>query len=145
MPNAVTSEAWSGSARMLAATGPAFTSAAAHTDPISSQPRFGVTSCQLAGGPGSVRSWRRQATQATPNSGEMVTIGPLGIDPTDDNSRIYTTFDIETLPDGTNLGFASLTTDGLKSRLYSIDLATGAATLIGTINIGDTIRGIALQ
>ena len=81
----------------------------------------------------------------SPNSGEMVTIGPLGINPTDDNSRIYTTFDIETLPDGTNLGFASLTTDGLRSRLYSIDLATGAATLIGNIGSDPSLlRGMAV-
>ena len=37
-----------------------------------------MTSCQSAGGPGSVRSWRRQATQATPNSGETATANPYG-------------------------------------------------------------------
>jgi hypothetical protein len=31
-----------------------------------------------------------------------------------------------------------------SSNLYRINLSTGAATLIGTIGIGETIRGIAL-
>ena len=38
------------------AIGPALSSAAANTEPSSSQPRFGVTSPHAASGPGSVRS-----------------------------------------------------------------------------------------
>jgi Domain of unknown function (DUF4394) len=63
-----------------------------------------------------------------PNGGTLTPIGPLGVDTTGDVG-----FDI-TANDG--VGFATLTTGGL-SRLYTINLATGAATLVQTVFSGN--------
>ena len=41
------------------------------------------------------------------------------------------------------MALASLTTNGATSSLYSINLTTGAATLIGTIGGGALVRGLA--
>jgi hypothetical protein len=84
----------------------------------------------------------------SPNLGVLTTVGPLGINPTDDLTRANTAFDI--LTTGTpgapvNSGFAALTTNGTSSSLYTIDLNTGAATLVGAIGAAPTlIRGIAV-
>lgn len=77
-------------------------------------------------------------TQNPPNNGTLNTIGALGV-----NTGELVGFDI--LAFG-NQGFASLTdeTSGLSS-LYGINLATGAATLIGAIGSGLTIRDIAVS
>ncbi len=69
----------------------------------------------------------------TPNFGQLFTIGPLGINPTDDLTRANTAFDIQTLPGGANIGFATLTTNGTSSQLYSLDLSGGRVTSIGPI------------
>ncbi len=84
----------------------------------------------------------------SPNGGVLTTVGPLGINPTDDLTRANTAFDI--LTTGTpaapvNTGFAALTTNGTSSALYTIDLGTGGATLVGSIGASPTlIRGIAV-
>ncbi|MDQ3012119.1 MAG: DUF4394 domain-containing protein, partial [Acidobacteriota bacterium] len=72
----------------------------------------------------------------SPNTGQLFTIGKLGVDTTD-----LTGFDIAP---GGNAAFASLTTQGATaSQLYTINLTTGAATLVGTIGGGALIRDLA--
>jgi hypothetical protein len=76
--------------------------------------------------------------QNPPNNGTLNTVGPLGVDTSD-----LVGFDI--LAAG-NVGFAALTAPtGAASQLFQINLATGAATLVGTIGGGVTITGIALN
>jgi hypothetical protein len=77
-------------------------------------------------------------TQDPPNNGTLNTVGALGV-----NTSDLVGFDI--LAFG-NLGFASLTDDTTGfSSLYSINLGTGAATLIGDIGSGLSVRGIAVS
>jgi hypothetical protein len=66
----------------------------------------------------------------SPNGGVTSPVGSLGLG-TNLNDNIG--FDIS----GTGAGFASITTGG-TSRLYSINLSTGAATLVGSIGAGTT-------
>ena len=68
----------------------------------------------------------------SPNGGVLTTIGPLGVDAT-----VQGGFDID--QDGT--AFAALTVGGV-SGLYGINLATGAATLLGSS--ASTLTGLAL-
>ena len=65
-------------ASSVVAIGPALSSAAANTDPSSSQPRFGVTSPHDASGPGSVRRLPLEYTYPTPTSGARATANPYG-------------------------------------------------------------------
>lgn len=68
-------------------------------------------------------------SQNPPNNGTLVAIGPLGVD-----TSAAIGFDIS---GATGRAFASLTNgDTAKSSLYSIDLATGVATLNGAFGIG---------
>jgi len=68
-------------------------------------------------------------SQNPPNAGTLTTIGALGVD-----TSAAVGFDISGV---TGKAFASLTNgDTAKSSLYSIDLATGAATLSGAFGIG---------
>ncbi len=72
----------------------------------------------------------------SPNTGQLFTVGKLNVDTTDQVG-----FDIA---QGTNAAFASLTAQGANSsQLYTINLATGAATLVGAIGGGRIIRDIA--
>jgi len=72
----------------------------------------------------------------SPNTGQLFTVGALGVNTTD-----MVGFDIAPV---TNAAFASLTPPGAKaSNLYTINLVTGAATLIGSIGGGRLIRDIA--
>src|SRR5262249_5720877 len=71
-----------------------------------------------------------------PAAGTLTLVGNLGVDTTGQVG-----FDISPV---NNQAFASLTPSGAtSSRLYSINLATGAATLIGTIGRGTTLRALA--
>ena len=73
--------------------------------------------------------------QNPPNNGTLNTIGPLGFDTSGSVG-----FDIA--PAG--IAFASLSVSGLAG-LFTINLATGAATLVGSIGTGATaIRDIAI-
>ena len=73
----------------------------------------------------------------SPNSGQLFTIGALGVNTTDQVG-----FDIA---DFNDYALASLTTAGAtQSALYSINLSTGAATMIGTIGGGEVVRGVAI-
>lgn len=77
-------------------------------------------------------------TPVSPNTGQLTTVGPLGIDVTD-----VIGFDI--IP-GTNAAFATFTTQGgTASQLYSINLTTGAATAVGTFGGGQLIRDLAFS
>jgi hypothetical protein len=70
---------------------------------------------------------------ANPSAGALTTVGPLGA-----NTVPCTGFDVDT--DG--LALAALADNG-PSRLFSIDLTTGAATLIGEIAGNFQVQGIA--
>src|SRR5262249_11159515 len=65
----------------------------------------------------------------TPNAGGLFTVGPLGISPAPTGQA-----DIEIF-DETQDAVASFNVGGV-AQLYSINLQTGAATLIGTIGTG---------
>jgi hypothetical protein len=86
-------------------------------------------------------------TQNPPNAGTLNTIGPLGNNPADING-----FDIDALPDGSNLAFAALsvlTMPVAETRaLYTLDLATGAASQVSPSQIGGAspvlLRGLAV-
>jgi uncharacterized protein (TIGR03437 family) len=82
-----------------------------------------------------VRQGSPGGTPVSPNSGQLFTAGPLGVD-----TGEMVGFDIS---DCTNTGYASLTVGG-ASQLYTINLITGAATLIGNVGGGEVIRGIAV-
>ena len=87
-----------------------------------------------------VTQGRREGTTpakppATPNSGLLFTVGPLGVDP-----GAHVGFDIDA-KDGT--AFASFTSGG-EPFLFEIDLASGHARRIGLIGAGETVRGIAV-
>jgi Ca2+-binding RTX toxin-like protein len=69
----------------------------------------------------------------SPNGGVITAVGPLGVDTTANVG-----FDIVT---GTNGAFASLEVAG-QSSLYSINLATGAASEVGQIGTGATVFGL---
>lgn len=74
------------------------------------------------------------------SSGVLTAVGGLTVD-----AAAMTGFDIATAIDGTQSAVAALTVANVTS-LYTINLATGAATVIGGIgalNSGETILGIA--
>lgn len=74
------------------------------------------------------------------SSGVLNVVGGLLVD-----AAAMTGFDIGTATDGTNSAVAALTVANVTS-LYSIDLTSGAATIIGGIgglNSGETVLGIA--
>ena len=74
--------------------------------------------------------------QNPPNAGSLVTVGPLGFD-----TSAEVAFDISRL----NQAFASLTAPlGTSSGLFTINLTTGAATLVGTIGGGAPIRAMSI-
>jgi hypothetical protein len=86
----------------------------------------GTNSLVTIGGPDGVPS---------PNGGQLTTIGPLGVNP--DNLG---GFDIHF---GTNVAYAAFHI-GAASQLYTVNLATGAATLVGTIGGGILIDGLTV-
>jgi hypothetical protein len=72
----------------------------------------------------------------SPNAGIVTDVGALGVDTSD-----LAGFDIAA---GDGTAFAALTVSGIPA-LYTIDLQTGAATLIGAINTGTPLRALAAQ
>ena len=80
----------------------------------------------------------------SPNSGQLFTVGVLGINPIDDSRRVNTAFDIHTAKSGVNTGYAAITTDGLSSQLYHINLTTGAASALGRIGSSTLVRAMAI-
>jgi hypothetical protein len=72
----------------------------------------------------------------SPNTGRIVDVGALGTGPVADAA-----FDIA---DTNNAALAALRAGG-RTRLFAIDLATGRATLLGSVGDGEALRGIAIQ
>ena len=72
----------------------------------------------------------------SPNTGRILDVGALGTGPVDDAS-----FDIA---DTNNAALAALRRGG-RTRLFVIDLATGRATLLGSVGDGEALHGIAIQ
>ena len=70
------------------------------------------------------------------NTGVLTTVGSLGV-----AANTYTGFDIFTAPDGTNTAYALFNGD-TNPGLYSINLATGAATFRG--GVGGTASSLGL-
>jgi hypothetical protein len=83
------------------------------------------------------------ATQIPPNDGVLNTIGRSGItvDATDVTSDLDIAFDPTT---GINTAYLSANTRGSFDSLYTINLQTGAATVIGSIGTGTPVRDIAV-
>ncbi|HVK15107.1 MAG TPA: DUF4394 domain-containing protein [Gemmataceae bacterium] len=78
----------------------------------------------------------------SPNLGELTTIGALGVDVT--NNVAFDIAGVGAGGVGTALVVAELEGDLGKSRLYSINLATGAVTAVGLVGGGDVVRGFAV-
>jgi dipeptidyl aminopeptidase/acylaminoacyl peptidase len=76
--------------------------------------------------------------QDPPNSGTLNTVGPLGV-----NTSDAVGFDIA---NGSGTAFAVLTSlgAGASAGLYTINLTTGAATLVGNVGGTEGIRGITV-
>ncbi|MCR4410891.1 MAG: DUF4394 domain-containing protein, partial [Thermoguttaceae bacterium] len=74
------------------------------------------------------------ALQNPASAGTLTTIGPLGVD-----ASAVAGFDIT--PE-LNVAYAALTVGGTTS-LYTIDLATGAATLVGAVGGNPSLAGLA--
>lgn len=73
----------------------------------------------------------------SPNTGRLYSVGALGTGPFK-----YATFDIS---DVNNAAYAGLRNDREKAtRWYRVDLATGKATLVGTV-AGDALAGAAIE
>ena len=72
----------------------------------------------------------------SPNSGRLYTVGSLGI-----GSFAHATLDIS---DVSNAAYSAIS-DGRVSRWYRVDLASGRATLIGTIAGGEAVVGAAIE
>lgn len=74
----------------------------------------------------------------SPNTGQIFTVGPLGVGSFSDAA-----FDIHVL---TDRAFAALSTrDGRQSRWVRIDLATGAARVIGEVAAGEPLTAMAFE
>jgi hypothetical protein len=71
----------------------------------------------------------------SPNTGQITPIGPLGTGAIDDVS-----FDIADID---NTALAAVRASG-RTRLHRIDLATGRATLLGTVDEGRALWGLAI-
>ncbi len=77
-------------------------------------------------------------TQIPPNTGTLNTVGPLGV-----NTSDLVGFDIS---GQTGIAYASLSNVSNASSLYTINLTTGAATLVGPIGSSPTsIRALAIS
>jgi len=83
----------------------------------------------------------RLAIQSPPNDGTQNPIGPLGV-----NALSPAAFDfVSPAPAGFNFPFAVLTLNGTSSSLYSVNVTTGAVTLIGAIGALPTlVTGMAI-
>ena len=76
--------------------------------------------------------------QNPPNNGTLQIVGPLGVVPTGDSGLdIYSA-------NGNNAAFATLQVGGV-SGFYSIDLTSGAASLVGAIGGNPILTGLAIS
>ncbi len=71
----------------------------------------------------------------SPNTGALTAVGALGTGALDDAA-----FDIADL---NNAALAALRSGG-RTRLHAVDLASGRATLIGTVGDGRALWGMAI-
>jgi hypothetical protein len=79
-------------------------------------------------------------TQNPPNNGTQALVGSLGL-----NVSAYGDLDIITPAVGSDVAYAALNPAGsLISNFYTINLSTGAATLVGQIDGGILVNGIAV-
>ena len=77
------------------------------------------------------------APAVSPNTGQLFTVGRLGV------AFNNASFDIQALSD---VAFAALNSDGmLASRWVMIDLKTGAAKMLGTVGGGERVVGVAME
>jgi hypothetical protein len=73
----------------------------------------------------------------SPNTGQLMTVGKLGVAFED------AAFDIQAISDA---GFVALSGKELRgTRWYTIDLNTGAARFIGTIGVKEPVRAVAME
>jgi hypothetical protein len=74
----------------------------------------------------------------SPNTGQLRTVGTLGLGPLADAS-----FDVA---DVSNAALAALrTASDARTRLYLVDLNTGRAQLLGTVGDGTAVLGMAIE
>ncbi|NJC32795.1 uncharacterized protein with beta-barrel porin domain [Sphingomonas jejuensis] len=76
----------------------------------------------------------------SPNSGQLYAVGSLGVTTTG-----AVGFDILTVNNTTNTAYATLTSATGVTSLYTINLTTGAATLVGALAGNTTYNGLALS
>ncbi|MBC7835414.1 MAG: DUF4394 domain-containing protein [Phycisphaerales bacterium] len=72
------------------------------------------------------------------NAGTLVAVGPLGVD-----TDIYTGFDIATT-NSVDTGYAILAAPGGAPSFYTIDLTSGAATLVGAVGFTNQVYSLAV-
>jgi hypothetical protein len=78
---------------------------------------------------------------ADPNDGQVTTVGDLGVDTSD-----VAGFDICGGSKGLPMqAYALLMTDPTTTGLYTIDLGSGAATLLGAVGTSTALRGLAVE
>ena len=73
------------------------------------------------------------------NAGTLTTVGALGVD-----TDVYTGFDIYTNAAGVDFAYAILTGDAGPGGFYTINLATGAATLVGGLGDLEQVYSLAV-
>lgn len=78
---------------------------------------------------------------STPNGGAVNTVGSLGIG----TFSSVTGFDIVTMGGVNTAYFAALLDGAATSKLYTVNLGTGLATLVGDIGATGAIEGLALS
>jgi hypothetical protein len=77
------------------------------------------------------------ATINPPNTGVLNTVGALGVFPS-------LPFDVGFDISSTGVAYAAIALPSGPTQLYTINLTTGAATLVGTLGAGGAIRGLAI-
>ncbi len=73
------------------------------------------------------------------NAGTLTTVGALGV-----NTDIYSGFDIYTNPGGVDTAYALLTGPTGGPSFYTINLGTGAATLVGALGFTNQVYSLAV-
>lgn len=73
------------------------------------------------------------------NAGTLTTVGSLGVD-----TDVYTGFDIYTTAGGVDIAYAILTGDTGPGGFYTINLTTGAATLVGSLGDLEQVYSLAV-
>ena len=112
---------------------PSFTSVAytnSDNDPATGTTLYGID-----------RNLGQLVTLSNPNGGSVNTVGSLGIGA----FTSITGFDIFTLGALNTAFFAATSVGATTSRLYTVNLGTGAATLVGDIGGGSLVSGLAIQ